>query len=113
MKKLLWVLAAPSLFLGTGPAQAASFDCDKARLPAEMSICTDRQLNDLDVEMATTYRLLRGLFAMGNRGAMQDEQAAWLKERNACGSDQDCLSHEYEKRLRQLKQRYDHIEKPL
>ena len=111
MKKSLWVLAALPLLLGT--AQAASFDCGKAKQPAEIAICTDRQLNDLDVEMATTYRLLRGLFAMGNRGAMQDEQVAWLKERNACGSDNDCLLDQYEKRLTHLKQRYDRIEKPL
>ncbi|WP_273823339.1 MULTISPECIES: lysozyme inhibitor LprI family protein [Pseudomonas] len=111
MKKSLGALAALPLFIAT--AQAASFDCGRAKQPTEIAICSDRQLNDLDVEMATTYRLLRGLFAMGNRGAMQDEQVAWLQERNACGSDSACLQRQYDKRLTQLKARYDRIEKPL
>ncbi|QXI26483.1 lysozyme inhibitor LprI family protein [Pseudomonas vanderleydeniana] len=111
MKKSLWALAALPLFCHG--AQAASFDCGRAKQPTEIAICGDRQLNDLDVEMATTYRLLRGLFAMGNRGAMQDEQLTWLAERNACGSDNACIERQYQKRLGQLKQRYDRIEKPL
>ncbi len=111
MKKSLWALVVLPLFIEG--AQAASFDCGRAKQPTEIAICSDRSLNDLDVEMATTYRLLRGLFAMGNRGAMQDEQVAWLQDRNACGSDKDCIQSQYQKRLSQLKERYDHIEKPL
>ncbi|WP_017904014.1 hypothetical protein [Pseudomonas asplenii] len=54
MKKTLWALAALPLFIAT--AQAASFDCARARQASEIAICSDRQLNDLDVEMSTTNR---------------------------------------------------------
>ncbi|HIF6691408.1 TPA: hypothetical protein ACX37Y_005148, partial [Serratia marcescens] len=56
---LFTALAAPLA------AQAASFDCAKAAGSDERAICANRTLNDLDVQMATKYQFLRGLFAMG------------------------------------------------
>jgi uncharacterized protein len=35
-------------------AQAASFNCDKAKTTPEHAICEYRQINDADVKMATT-----------------------------------------------------------
>lgn len=94
-------------------AQAASFDCEKAQLADEKTICNNRTLNDKDVEMATQYRFLKGLFAMGARGAMQDEQRTWLKRRQDCGSDSLCLDKRYDERIRELNAIYDRIDKPL
>ncbi len=94
-------------------AQAASFDCAKAHSADEKAICASRDLNDKDVEMATQYRLLKGLFAMGGQGAMQDQQQAWLKSRRACGGDVACLSQRYDERLRQLDAIYQRIDRPL
>ena len=76
-------------------AEAASFDCDK------------------DVEMSVKYHFLRGLFAMGGRGAMQDRQQDWLRERRRCGSDTDCLSRAYAQRIDELDKQYAGIDKPL
>ncbi len=94
-------------------AQAASFDCGKAVRPEEKTVCADRALNDMDVELATTYRLLGGLFAMGVRGEMQDAQEDWLARRKQCGSDKTCLRGVYRQRLEALKQLYDRIDKPI
>ncbi|MEG7361319.1 hypothetical protein V5264_16685 [Pseudomonas citronellolis] len=102
------VLAAAAL-----PAGAASFDCKKARHADEKAICADRQLSELDVQMATTYRLLSGLFAMGMRGNMGDAQLAWLDQRRACGRDKACLKQRYQERLDALQKIYDGIDKPL
>ncbi|MBW8301266.1 MAG: hypothetical protein K0M60_16845 [Hydrogenophaga sp.] len=79
--------------LGAGlPAQAASFDCDKPDLAAdETAICANRDLNDMDVKMVTTFELITGLLPMGNRGVVQDEQVAWLSKRQACNADLACL----------------------
>lgn len=102
---VLMVLAAP--------AGAASFDCDRADLaPDEKAICEHRDLNDADVKMVTTFELLTGLFAMGNRGHLQDEQIEWLKTRQACGGDAGCLRSAYDARLKQLQAVYDRLEKP-
>lgn len=92
---------------------AASFDCQKAAQPDEKAICANHVLNDLDVEMATKYQFLRGLFAMGTRGTMQDDQRAWLKNRSQCGNDASCLKNVYQQRITQLDAVYAGIDKPL
>ena len=102
--------------IGTGfplRATAASFDCDKPDLAAdETAICTNRDLNDMDVKMVTTFELITGLLPMGNRGVVQDEQVAWLSKRQACNADLACLRASYTERLAQLKAVYDMIERP-
>jgi len=95
-------------------AHAASFDCDgKALQPDEKAICDNRALNDADVKMVTTFDLLAGLFAMGNRGTLQDEQKAWLTKRQACGADISCLKAAYETRIQQLTKAYEGLPRPL
>lgn len=105
--------AACALAVGAFPASAASFDCKQARHADEKAICADRQLSELDVQMATTYRLLSGLFAMGVRGDMGDAQLTWLEQRRACGANKACLKQRYQERLAALQKIYDKIDKPL
>lgn len=93
--------------------QAASFDCAKAANRDEQAICANRTLNDLDVQMATKYQFLRGLFAMGARGAMQDSQQARLAKRQRCGGDTACLLQSYRTRIAELDDIYQRIDKPL
>ena len=78
-----------------------TFDCDgKALQPDETAICTNRDLNDLDVRMATEFKWLSGMYAMGVRGELQDQQTAWLKTRQACQSDIACIRKAYDDRLK-------------
>ena len=93
------------------PSQAASFDCAKAEAADEKAVCADRQLNDADVEMAVLYIQLKPLLGMGARGDMEDEQAAWLKRRAGCGTDQACLIKAYEDRVRQLRRGFEALAK--
>lgn len=93
------------------PIAAASFDCSKAETADEKAVCADRQLNDEDVEMAVLYTQLKLLLGMGARGDMEDEQAAWLKHRAACGADRTCLSKAYRERIQQLRGGFDVLSK--
>ena len=52
--------------------------------------------------MATLYEVLTSLVAMGQRGAIHDDQSAWLKQRAACGADAGCLTRRYEARIEAL-----------
>lgn len=92
---------------------SASFDCQKATMADEKAVCAERNLNDMDVEMATKYQFLQGLFPMGTRGEMQDAQQIWLRNRQECGGDTACLTKSYESRLQQLDEIYAGINKPL
>ena len=113
------VLAASLAIVGgaalmTTPASAASFDCSASGLtPNEKTICSNLTLNDDDVKMATMYTMLKGLFAMGMSGNMADDQKAWLKEREACGTDVACIEKAYDTRIDQLQKLYDGIDKPI
>jgi uncharacterized protein len=94
-------------------ANAASFNCNSKRLkPDERTICADRTLNDLDVKMVTEFNWLAGMFAMGMRGELRDEQSTWLKNRQACGTDRACIRKAYETRLKKFDDLYNHFERP-
>ena len=105
-------LAAILLFSGVvtagtlvpvGPgAQAASFDCTRARRADEVAICGNRSLEDADVKMATTYSLLLPLVGMGTRAMLRDEQTAWLAGRGRCGSSVSCIAASYRARTQRL-----------
>ena len=113
MTKLFAILALLALPLAN-PAEAASFDCEKADLAAdERAICDNRDLNDADVRMVTTFDLLSGLLAMGARGSMQDGQVAWLDKRQACGADLACLRSAYQERQKELTDIFNGLPRPL
>ncbi len=94
---------------GSGAANAASFDCRKASAPDEIAICDNRELSQLDVKMATLYETIRKLVGMGVRGALQDQQSAWLQARSGCGRDVACLRNLYEARIRALETEVERI----
>lgn len=99
--------------LASQGAVAASFDCDaKTLAPDETAICANRDLNDLDVRMATEFKWLSGMYAMGVRGELQDQQTAWLKTRQACQSDAACIRKAYEDRLKVFEDDYNRFERP-
>ena len=89
---------------------AASFDCAKASAPDERAICADPTLGNLDSRLAGLLDLDESTVAMGQRGDMQDAQAAWLSARARCGADRACLRSRYEQRLKQLT---DHLTQRL
>lgn len=95
-----------ALLLFTGTGSTASFSCAGVTTPDEKAICADRSLGEKDVRMATTYTMLREVVLMGGRGALQDEQNAWLQKRQQCGGNTICLSHFYDDRIDVLNSQY-------
>ncbi len=89
----LLVAAGVSLGAMVSPAQAASFNCAKAKLPSEKTICAKPTLSILDQRMGTKYKALIKLLGAGSAQAssIRAEQVWWLGRRNACGTDVFCL----------------------
>jgi uncharacterized protein len=84
-------------------ARLAGFDCAKASRPDERAICAHPRLSDMDVEMATLYRVRMQMpMLMGSRSAAGDEQVAWLAQRRTCGADVACLTASYRARIERL-----------
>ena len=93
------------LLLGLGVfqmAQAASFNCERATMASERTICAQREINDADVKMATTYTIIKRLVPMGTRGAIQDQQVKWLQMRDQCQDNVSCLGDVYAMRQQKL-----------
>lgn len=92
-------LALWTLTLSSGPAFAASFDCEKASTEVERMICADPLLGALDVLLSANYRTMRASnIGDGARDHLQGTQRTWLTERNLC-SDRDCLVVSYRSRI--------------
>lgn len=79
---------------------SASFDCAKAVTKVELLICNDRQLSELDEEMARAYG--EALKKFKNVNHVREQQRRWLVEvRNHCLNAQ-CLRMTYQRRISQL-----------
>jgi uncharacterized protein len=103
------LLTTLALTFVAGAAQAASFDCDRARAPDEKAICANLALNDKDVRMAVLYDINRKTLAMGGRGALEDQQRQWLRDRRNCGAQRACLNRSYDRRLSDLNRSMERI----
>ncbi|RWX75421.1 hypothetical protein EPK99_17090 [Neorhizobium lilium] len=120
MRDFIHRIGLAGFLFGTGlgaaihPAAAASFDCERAELAAdEKKICDTRSLNDADVKMVTTFDILTGLLPMGSRGTLQEEQSSWLKKRQACNADAECIRNAYSERMKQLDEAYKGLSRPM
>jgi uncharacterized protein len=87
----------------------APINCAKAVSPSEMTICMTYSLGQADARMATLYAVATSLVAMGQRGDIGDAQVRWLKSRDTCGRNVDCLAGTYNDRIRQLNKVIDAI----
>lgn len=100
MRTYFITLFLSPLLITTSSAIAASFDCKKAGSAVEKSICSDRELSDLDSELGRTYRTV--LSSTPNSASLVAEQKSWLASRNQC-PDMGCLKSAYQDRLTALR----------
>jgi uncharacterized protein len=89
------LIAMILLAAGTLSASAQSFNCRYAKKHAEVAICENEHLGQLDEEMASLYFGLPGYV----REELEESQARWLRRRNACGYNFDCLERAYRRRI--------------
>ncbi|HEX7816544.1 lysozyme inhibitor LprI family protein [Dyella sp.] len=94
-----WIAMAALIALPLA-AHAASFDCAKASSTAEKAVCADADLSQLDGDLGKAF--VQAMSAAGNSDALRTSQRAWLKQRDACGSDKRCLQRSYRQRLDRL-----------
>jgi len=87
------------LFLLT-TAQAASFDCKKAKTEVEKLICSNEELSKLDESLNEAYQ--RALNRTDIKQQTIKSQRQWLKyQRNMC-QDAECIKNAYESRIKEL-----------
>lgn len=94
-----------------GAKPIASFSCDKAETATEKAICKNRTLASLDASVSRSYRWYRKEAASLNNSDLQtklvSQQKEWLKQRNVCADDTDCLQKSMQDRLESLSHSLD------
>jgi len=113
-----WIIALPKgqlamhwfddtiLIMSRLPANAKpkpSFDCTKAKIPAEKTICGSIELASFDLSVSKSYKQNIEGFTEGKDTSavkrVKAAQKAWLKKRDACGTDAACLKKSMEDQL--------------
>jgi uncharacterized protein len=87
---------------GSGP----SFDCAKATLPVEKTICGDPGLSALDRSMAAAYTRTLDKGETPVKAEIRTMQRTWLTERNGCAKAPDvraCLDTAYRRGIAQMR----------
>ncbi|WP_312263145.1 pesticin C-terminus-like muramidase [Candidatus Igneacidithiobacillus taiwanensis] len=84
-----------------------AFNCSKASTPTEQKICNDPDLKRLDAQMGRDYVLFMEHYkTSGNYDCLvadeKQRQIAWLKKRDACGADRECIAATYKERIDQI-----------
>jgi len=77
-----------------------SFDCAKVSTGSERLICSNKELSEVDVQLAHAYKA--ALKNSPDKDGLKRQQGAWLKnERDAC-SDAESMLKVYKERIAQL-----------
>lgn len=98
------MLAATLACSAISGAEAASFNCAHAVLSAEQTICGNANLSKLDEQTAGMYFLIIGSGAPQTTiSEVRTSQAKFIAQRNACGTDVDCLVDAYTSQMMYLK----------
>ena len=103
------LLMALASALPAAAADYAPLDCAKASTATEKAICASYGLGQAEARMATLYQWASSFVAMGQRGIIQDQQAAFIKKREACGADVKCIWSAYSIRIEQLESVMDNV----
>jgi uncharacterized protein YecT (DUF1311 family) len=111
MRTFLFVVCGAWALLGAHASAAVpgAINCAKAKSADEKTVCGSYELGQLDAQLATQYGLLKGFLAMGGRGALMDDQRAWLTQRAACKANAACLRHVYATRIETLQAGLDRV----
>jgi uncharacterized protein YecT (DUF1311 family) len=99
---------------GIATAQAASFDCAKARTGVEKAVCADPKLSEYDERIAAAYKRQLDEWNGAIRAYVRADQRHWLSEirriddndseieANCAAGDLPCLRREYQLRTDEI-----------
>ena len=85
-------------------APQVSFDCTKATLESEQTICQKPELGDLDLRIAAYYDGIVPFYP-----PLKIKQIAWLRKRDACEVSEECLQNIMQKRVDELAELFSQL----
>lgn len=101
MKKTMSIASVVfTIGFGTNETKAEpSFDCSRNLNRTESVICDDVLLGNLDREMVRFFFQARDGAIGARRDDLVSEQQLWLRWRDTCGDDGQCIRRRYEQRI--------------
>lgn len=105
LKFLFAMLTFTTIFLAAVQSSetfSASYNCNNAKLAAEVVICQDAALGIQDEQMAEQYMTLRKVLSPSLRLQLGKAQRAFIKARNSCDDSVHCISRIYRLRKDEL-----------
>lgn len=101
LQKLLAVASVMALASNAAQAQQPWW-CSQPRQMncTETVICATPQLATLDIRMSQLYAQLEVNASRRGAARLLDNQRHWLRERNRCGCNANCLVTHYSERIR-------------
>ncbi len=102
-------MAASALALATSAATAPAsaydtIDCQRDTSAAERAICASQRLQTLDAQITEKYTdiMLDSHIKGDVKRAVHESQVDFLKRREQCGRDTECLAAEMERRTARI-----------
>ncbi|MDF3887886.1 lysozyme inhibitor LprI family protein [Cupriavidus basilensis] len=89
------------LFAPSERALPVVLNCDRAATKTEAAICSDENLRRLDMRLSSVYGKLARARSQ-QRDPLRQAQMAWLRTRDQCGTDENCIQGSYEERIEAL-----------
>lgn len=81
---------------------AQSWSCRAPANCTESIICDSPQIQRLDEDMSSLYFRVRDTMPGFMARSLLDDQRQWLKSRDFCGCDANCIVRSYHIRIREL-----------
>ncbi|MBY0381924.1 MAG: hypothetical protein K2W78_08410 [Xanthobacteraceae bacterium] len=106
---LVMLLPLAALAKPAAAADYAPINCSIASAESDKTVCNNYVLGQMEARTATLFEVVTSLVAMGQRGAIQDDQRAFIDLRNKCKSDVACLRDVYAARINQLENALDDV----
>jgi uncharacterized protein len=75
-----------------------TFNCNDATTAAEKRVCGNRDLSELDRQLAVAYVRLLRMLDRAHRIELGYEQHGWIARRDACQDDTACIANAYKRR---------------
>ena len=79
-----------------------SFYCHQAKTPSEKAICKSVELALYDESVSNSFSRILGLNDPAKTNRLKTTQKKWIKERDKCGTDQECLRKSMTDRLEEI-----------
>lgn len=79
-----------------------SYDCKKSSTPTERAICGSTQLASYDRVLGSLYAYYMNVPDEALVSWIRDTQRSWIRSRNLCGDNFQCLSRIYHQRILEL-----------